>query len=162
MTNQFPWEMCVEIALIWGTWFCGLGRYWQSRWEIVLFVSRLLVTYCSSWKLVQCWGQQEFAIPDNVLGIVYGQTICWIGAFFSPLLPAIATLKLIIIFYVKEVRRRLGRGLIFWTILDLARHSALMWLEPIHVPSDVSKLHSLFDTYFYSGKKDFEWISTFL
>ena len=89
-------------------------------------VSRLLVTYCSSWKLVQCWGQQEFAIPDNVLGIVYGQTICWIGAFFSPLLPAIATLKLIIIFYVKEVRRRLGRGLIFWTILDLARHSAVV------------------------------------
>nr|XP_024643354.1 transmembrane channel-like protein 7 [Macaca nemestrina] len=63
---------------------------------------RLLVTYCSSWKLIQCWGQQEFAIPDNVLGIVYGQTICWIGAFFSPLLPAIATLKFIIIFYVKE------------------------------------------------------------
>uniref|UniRef100_A0A2K6D8A9 Transmembrane channel-like protein n=1 Tax=Macaca nemestrina TaxID=9545 RepID=A0A2K6D8A9_MACNE len=62
----------------------------------------LLVTYCSSWKLIQCWGQQEFAIPDNVLGIVYGQTICWIGAFFSPLLPAIATLKFIIIFYVKE------------------------------------------------------------
>lgn len=54
---------------------------------------------------MQCLGQQEFAIPDNVLGIVYGQTICWIGAFFSPLLPAIATLKFIIIFYVKEVRR---------------------------------------------------------
>lgn len=62
------------------------------------------MTYCSSWKLFQCWGQQEFAIPDNVLGIVYGQTICWIGAFFSPLLPAVATLKFIIIFYVKEVR----------------------------------------------------------
>nr|XP_035122964.2 transmembrane channel-like protein 7 isoform X3 [Callithrix jacchus] len=72
---------------------------------VTLFVDfprKLLVTYCSSWKLIQCWGQQEFAIPDNVLGIVYGQTICWIGAFFSPLLPAIATLKFIIIFYVKE------------------------------------------------------------
>uniref|UniRef100_A0A2K5K923 Transmembrane channel-like protein n=1 Tax=Colobus angolensis palliatus TaxID=336983 RepID=A0A2K5K923_COLAP len=76
---------------------------------VTLFVDfprKLLVTYCSSWKLIQCWGQQEFAIPDNVLGIVYGQTICWIGAFFSPLLPAIATLKFIIIFYVKEVRSR--------------------------------------------------------
>ncbi|XP_036266226.1 transmembrane channel-like protein 7 isoform X3 [Pipistrellus kuhlii] len=67
------------------------------------FPRKLLGTYCSSWKLMQCWGQQEFAIPDNVLGIVYGQTICWIGAFFSPLLPAIATVKFIIIFYVKEV-----------------------------------------------------------
>ncbi|KAG8513620.1 Transmembrane channel-like protein 7 [Galemys pyrenaicus] len=72
---------------------------------VTLFVDfprKLLVTYCSSSKLIQCWGQQEFAIPDNVLGIVYGQTISWIGAFFSPLLPAIATLKFIVIFYVKE------------------------------------------------------------
>ncbi|KAM6155470.1 transmembrane channel-like protein 7 [Rhynchocyon petersi] len=67
------------------------------------FPRKLLVTYCSSWKVIQCLGQQEFAIPDNVLGIVYGQTICWIGAFFSPLIPAIATLKFIIIFYVKEM-----------------------------------------------------------
>ncbi|XP_069860125.1 transmembrane channel-like protein 7 isoform X1 [Dipodomys merriami] len=73
---------------------------------VTLFVDfprKLLVTYCSSSKLIQCWGQQEFAIPDNVLGIVYGQTICWIGAFFSPLLPAVATLKFIIIFYVKKL-----------------------------------------------------------
>ncbi|KAM7329222.1 transmembrane channel-like protein 7 isoform X2 [Alexandromys fortis] len=73
---------------------------------VTLFVDfprKLLVTYCASSKLIQCWGQQEFAIPDNVLGIVYGQTICWIGAFFSPLLPAIATLKFIITFYVKEL-----------------------------------------------------------
>ncbi|XP_006876032.1 PREDICTED: transmembrane channel-like protein 7 [Chrysochloris asiatica] len=73
---------------------------------VTLFVDfprKLLVTHCSSWKVIQCWGQQEFAIPDNVLGIVYGQTICWIGAFFSPLIPLIATIKFIIIFYVKEM-----------------------------------------------------------
>lgn len=73
---------------------------------------------------MQCWGQQEFAIPDNVLGIVYGQTICWIGAFFSPLLPAIATVKFIIIFYVKEVRGGGDDRLIPGTILHLAQHSA--------------------------------------
>ncbi|XP_075384453.1 transmembrane channel-like protein 7 [Tenrec ecaudatus] len=67
------------------------------------FPRKLLVTYCSSWKVIQLWGQQEFAIPGNVLGIVYGQTICWIGAFFSPLIPAITTIKFIIIFYVKEL-----------------------------------------------------------
>ncbi|XP_027730159.1 transmembrane channel-like protein 7 isoform X3 [Vombatus ursinus] len=69
----------------------------------VEFPRKLLVTYCSSWKLIRYWGQQEFGIPDNVLGIVYAQTICWIGSFFSPLLPAIATVKFIIIFYVKEI-----------------------------------------------------------
>lgn len=103
------------------------------------------MTYCSSWKLFQCWGEQEFAIPDNVLGIVYGQTICWIGAFFSPLLPAIATLKFIIIFYVKEVRRGGVEGSITRTILDLAGHSAHTCLEPTQIPSDVSQLHPLFD-----------------
>ncbi|XP_049999326.1 transmembrane channel-like protein 7 isoform X3 [Alexandromys fortis] len=76
---------------------------YSPGFEIRLTILRLLVTYCASSKLIQCWGQQEFAIPDNVLGIVYGQTICWIGAFFSPLLPAIATLKFIITFYVKEL-----------------------------------------------------------
>ncbi|NXY66275.1 TMC7 protein, partial [Callaeas wilsoni] len=72
---------------------------------VALFVDfprKLLVTHCSC-KLVQWFGQQEFEISDNVLVIIYGQTICWIGTFFSPLLPAIATIKYFIIFYVKKI-----------------------------------------------------------
>ncbi|XP_018413972.1 PREDICTED: transmembrane channel-like protein 7 [Nanorana parkeri] len=68
----------------------------------VEFPRKLLVTYCSC-KPAQWWGQQEFQIPANVLEIVYGQTICWIGTFYSPLLPAIATIKYFIIFYVKKI-----------------------------------------------------------
>ncbi|NXC38210.1 TMC7 protein, partial [Penelope pileata] len=66
------------------------------------FPRKLLVTHCS-WKPVQWCGLQEFGISDNVLEIIYGQTICWIGTFFSPLLPAIATIKYFIIFYVKKI-----------------------------------------------------------
>ncbi|XP_035404907.1 transmembrane channel-like protein 7 isoform X3 [Cygnus atratus] len=66
------------------------------------FPRMLLVTHCS-WKPVQWCGLQEFGISDNVLEIIYGQTICWIGTFFSPLLPAIATIKYFIIFYVKKI-----------------------------------------------------------
>ncbi|XP_043945670.1 transmembrane channel-like protein 7 isoform X2 [Protopterus annectens] len=68
----------------------------------VEFPRKLIVTYCS-WKLFRWWGVQEFAIPQNVLEIVYGQTICWIGTFYSPLLPAIATVKYFIVFYIKKI-----------------------------------------------------------
>ncbi|NXS95725.1 TMC7 protein, partial [Jacana jacana] len=72
---------------------------------VTLFVDfprKLLVTHCSC-KPVQWCGLQEFGISDNVLEIIYGQTICWIGTFFSPLLPAIATVKYFIIFYIKKI-----------------------------------------------------------
>ncbi|XP_030068499.1 transmembrane channel-like protein 7 [Microcaecilia unicolor] len=68
----------------------------------VEFPRKLLVRHCS-FKLIQLWGQQTFEIPQNVLEIVYGQTICWIGTFYSPLLPAIATVKYFIIFYIKKI-----------------------------------------------------------
>ncbi|NWQ80134.1 TMC7 protein, partial [Columbina picui] len=64
------------------------------------FPRKLLVTHCSS---VKWCGLPEFGISHNVLEIVYGQTICWIGTFFSPLLPAIATVKYFIIFYIKKI-----------------------------------------------------------
>ncbi|XP_010191917.1 PREDICTED: transmembrane channel-like protein 7 [Mesitornis unicolor] len=66
------------------------------------FPRKLLVIHCSC-KLVQWCGLQEFGISDNVLEIIYGQTICWIGTFFSPILPAIATIKYFIIFYIKKI-----------------------------------------------------------
>ncbi|NWI58412.1 TMC7 protein, partial [Calyptomena viridis] len=72
---------------------------------VTLFVDfprKLLVTH-SSCKLVQWYGLPEFGISDSVLEIIYGQTICWIGTFFSPLLPAIATVKYFIIFYIKKI-----------------------------------------------------------
>lgn len=54
-------------------------------------------------KLVQSFGRQEFVVPSNVLGLVYAQTVVWMGALFCPLLPLINVAKFIILFYIKKV-----------------------------------------------------------
>ncbi|XP_060716442.1 transmembrane channel-like protein 7 [Tachysurus vachellii] len=68
----------------------------------VEFPRKILVNHCD-WGLVKWLGQQEFSIPQNVLEIVYGQTICWIGTFYCPLMPAISTIKYFLVFYIKKV-----------------------------------------------------------
>lgn len=69
---------------------------------LVEFPRKILVNHCD-WALVKWWGQQEFSIPQNVLEIVYGQTICWIGTFYCPLMPAINTIKYFLMFYIKKM-----------------------------------------------------------
>ncbi|KAJ1131529.1 hypothetical protein NDU88_009865 [Pleurodeles waltl] len=69
---------------------------------IVEFPRKMLVQHCSC-KPIQFWGQQEFLVPQNVLDIIYGQTVCWIGTFFCPMLPLLNTVKYFIIFYTKKM-----------------------------------------------------------
>ncbi|KAM3614646.1 uncharacterized protein V6R79_017409 [Siganus canaliculatus] len=69
---------------------------------LVEFPRRMVVDNCSN-KATQWLGRQEFVVPGNVLGLVYGQTVVWIGAFFCPLLPLINTMKFVILFYCKKI-----------------------------------------------------------
>lgn len=76
----------------------------------------MLVTYIPSSALLQWWGQQEFMVPSNVLDLVYGQTLCWTGALFCPLLPVLNTIKYFTVFYLKKVilrQRLVGKQKIF-------------------------------------------------
>ncbi|EDV27745.1 uncharacterized protein TRIADDRAFT_53750 [Trichoplax adhaerens] len=45
----------------------------------------------------------EFQIPKNVLDLVYAQVLCWLGAFYCPMVPLMVVASLIIIFYVKKI-----------------------------------------------------------
>ncbi|XP_034613574.1 transmembrane channel-like protein 4 [Trachemys scripta elegans] len=69
---------------------------------LVEFPRKLLVTHGPA-PLARLWGQQEFLVPPNVLDLVYGQTVCWVGAAFSPLLPLLNTAKFVLLFYLKKL-----------------------------------------------------------
>lgn len=63
-------------------------------------VRKLLFKHCYCFRKI---GMPQFDIPRNVIDLVYGQCLILIGTFFSPVLPFIGVLKMIVFFYVKKV-----------------------------------------------------------
>ncbi|XP_069122846.1 transmembrane channel-like protein 7 isoform X2 [Argopecten irradians] len=59
-------------------------------------------TFGKRFKLINMVGLPEVDLPKVVLDIVYAQTLCWMGLFFSPLIPFMCFLKCFIVFYVKK------------------------------------------------------------
>ncbi|XP_052715385.1 transmembrane channel-like protein 3 [Crassostrea angulata] len=43
----------------------------------------------------------EFVVTSNVLDLVYGQGLVWLGLYFSPLMALVAVVKLFIVFYFR-------------------------------------------------------------
>ncbi|XP_033748390.1 transmembrane channel-like protein 7 isoform X2 [Pecten maximus] len=70
----------------------------------VIELPRRLVynTFGKKFKLINMVGLPEVDLPKVVLDIVYAQTLCWMGLFFSPLIPFMCFLKCFIVFYVKK------------------------------------------------------------
>jgi transmembrane channel-like protein len=44
----------------------------------------------------------DFELSKHVLDVVYSQTICWLGTFYAPFLPAIAAVLIFFMFYIKK------------------------------------------------------------
>uniref|UniRef100_A0A0D9S5J7 Transmembrane channel-like protein n=1 Tax=Chlorocebus sabaeus TaxID=60711 RepID=A0A0D9S5J7_CHLSB len=69
---------------------------------LIQFPRKLLCGLCPG-ALGRVAGTQEFQVPDEVLGLIYAQTVVWVGSFFCPLLPLLNTVKFLLLFYLKKV-----------------------------------------------------------
>ncbi|XP_037674727.1 transmembrane channel-like protein 4 isoform X1 [Choloepus didactylus] len=69
---------------------------------LIQFPRKLICSLCPG-ALGRLTGNQEFQVPDEVLGLVYAQTVVWVGSFFCPLLPMLNTVKFLLLFYLKKL-----------------------------------------------------------
>lgn len=119
-------------------------------------------------------GGLEFNVSTEVLSAVYTQTICWIGAFFCPLILPITVVKLFIFFYLKKKSlfcccvpssriNRASRFNFFFMIVTLISLAicyftvtyAIVWLHPSQGCSPF-RVYSEADFYMY---RSFSFVS---
>lgn len=98
-----------------GTPACWETFVGQSFFKLIFtdFLSHCLVTFFINFpralisrhfdsKVAKFIGDQEFELSKHCLDLVYSQTLVWLGSFFAPFLPLIASVLNFCMFYVKK------------------------------------------------------------
>ncbi|KAJ6628029.1 Transmembrane channel-like protein 7 [Pseudolycoriella hygida] len=111
VSNDLPEGHCymVRTPMCWET-YVGQQFYklfitdFATHIVVTFFINfpRSLLARHSNKKFVKLIGEQEFELSKHVLDVVYSQTLCWLGSFYAPFLPAIAVVLNFFMFYIKK------------------------------------------------------------
>lgn len=97
----------------------GTPQCWESfvgqqfyKLFIVDFVTHIFVTFFINFPRAMIarhcnnafarFIEMDFELSKHVLDVVYSQTLCWLGTFYAPFLPAIAAFLIFFMFYIKK------------------------------------------------------------